>query len=80
MIWFLLQSLPLVKSLLEKDQDADDKGKKKKGKGKAGPERKKPCPAYVLWLKDQWTEVRLVITAPNQPDSSSFFVICPPDV
>ncbi|CAD6251202.1 unnamed protein product [Miscanthus lutarioriparius] len=51
-------SFPLVKSLLEKDQDADDKGKKKKGKGKAGPERKKPCPAYVLWLKDQWTEVK----------------------
>ncbi|OEL12545.1 High mobility group B protein 6, partial [Dichanthelium oligosanthes] len=49
---------PLVKSMLEKDQDADDKGKKKKGKGKAGPERKKPCPAYVLWMKDQWTEVK----------------------
>jgi upstream-binding transcription factor len=53
-----LQSFPLVKSLLEKkEQDADDKGKKK-GKGKAVPERKKPCTAYVLWLKDQWTEVR----------------------
>ncbi|KAJ1278845.1 hypothetical protein BS78_04G110500 [Paspalum vaginatum] len=52
-------SFPLVKSLLEKDQDADDKGnKKKKGKGKAGAERKKPCTAYVLWLKDQWTEIK----------------------
>uniref|UniRef100_A0A804PHI1 HMG box domain-containing protein n=1 Tax=Zea mays TaxID=4577 RepID=A0A804PHI1_MAIZE len=49
-------SFPLVKSLLEKEQEADDKGKKKKGKG--GHERKKPCPAYVLWLKDQWTEVK----------------------
>ncbi|KAG2657562.1 hypothetical protein PVAP13_1KG205300 [Panicum virgatum] len=52
-------SLPLVKSLLEKEQDGDDKGKKKKkGKGKAGPERKKPCPAYVLWIKDQWVEIK----------------------
>ncbi|CAL5059038.1 unnamed protein product [Urochloa decumbens] len=51
-------SLPLVKSMLEKEQDGDDKGKKKKGKGKAGPERKKPCTAYVLWLKDQWTEIK----------------------
>ncbi|KAG2649971.1 hypothetical protein PVAP13_1NG181200 [Panicum virgatum] len=51
-------SLPLVKSLLDKEQDADDKGKKKKGKGKAGLERKKPCPAYVLWIKDQWVEIK----------------------
>ncbi|WVZ77004.1 hypothetical protein U9M48_024909 [Paspalum notatum var. saurae] len=52
-------SFPLVKSLMEKEQDAaDDKGKKKKGKGKAGAERKKPCTAYVLWLKDQWTEIK----------------------
>ncbi|CAN6231122.1 unnamed protein product [Urochloa humidicola] len=50
-------SLPLVKSLLENEQDGD-KGKKKKGKGKAAPERKKPCTAYVLWLKDQWTEIK----------------------
>uniref|UniRef100_A0A0A9CMZ4 Uncharacterized protein n=1 Tax=Arundo donax TaxID=35708 RepID=A0A0A9CMZ4_ARUDO len=50
-------NLPLVKSFLEKQQDGDDKGKKKgKGKGKAGPERKRPCPAYALWLKDQWNE------------------------
>ena len=60
----LLQSLPLVKSLLEKEQDGDDKGNKKKGKGKAGPERKKPCPAYVLWIKDQWVEVRLISADP----------------
>ncbi|RLN08366.1 high mobility group B protein 6-like [Panicum miliaceum] len=51
-------SLPLVKSLLEKEQDGDDTGRKKKGKGKAGPERKKPCPAYVLWMKDQWVEIK----------------------
>ncbi|PUZ75026.1 hypothetical protein GQ55_1G114500 [Panicum hallii var. hallii] len=51
-------SFPLVKSLLEKEQDGDDKGKKKKGKGKAGLERKKPCPAYVLWMKDQWVEIK----------------------
>ncbi|TVU33333.1 hypothetical protein EJB05_25143 [Eragrostis curvula] len=51
-------SIPLVKSLLEKDQEGDDKGKKKKGKGKAGNERKKPCPAYVLWCKDQWNEIK----------------------
>ncbi|CAL4970213.1 unnamed protein product [Urochloa decumbens] len=51
-------SLPLVKSMLEKEQERDDKGKKKKGKGKAGLERKKPCTAYVLWLKDQWTEIK----------------------
>ncbi|CAL4888739.1 unnamed protein product [Urochloa decumbens] len=51
-------SLPLVKSMLEKEQEGDDKGKKKKGKGKACPERKKPCTAYVLWLKDQWTEIK----------------------
>lgn len=58
LILFLLQNLPLVKSLLDKDQDGDDKGKKKKkGKGKSGNERKKPCPAYLLWCKDQWAEV-----------------------
>ncbi|CAN6278185.1 unnamed protein product [Urochloa humidicola] len=51
-------SLPLVKSMFEKEQDGDDKGKKKKGKGKVAQERKKPCTAYVLWLKDQWTEIK----------------------
>lgn len=52
-------NLPLVKSLLDKDQDGDDKGKKKKkGKGKSGNERKKPCPAYLLWCKDQWAEIK----------------------
>lgn len=55
----MVQSLPFVKSLLEKEQEGDDKGKKKKGKGKADKDRKKPCPAYVLWCKDQWNEVRL---------------------
>jgi upstream-binding transcription factor len=49
----------MVQSLLDKDQEGDGKGKKKKkGKGKAGNERKKPAPAYVLWCKDQWAEVR----------------------
>nr|CAB3446318.1 unnamed protein product [Digitaria exilis] len=60
-------SLPLVKSLLEKDQDVDDKSKKKKGKDKAVPERKKPCTAYVLWLKDQWTEWKALGAEDKQP-------------
>ncbi|KAL5208351.1 hypothetical protein ABZP36_032786 [Zizania latifolia] len=47
-----------VNSLLEKDQGGDDKGKKKKGKGKGTHARKKPCPAYVLWCKDQWNEIK----------------------
>uniref|UniRef100_A0A0E0CIP3 HMG box domain-containing protein n=1 Tax=Oryza meridionalis TaxID=40149 RepID=A0A0E0CIP3_9ORYZ len=47
-------SIPLVKALIEKDQE----GEKKKGKAKAGHERKKPCPAYVLWCKDQWNEIK----------------------
>ncbi|KAF0932917.1 hypothetical protein E2562_013116 [Oryza meyeriana var. granulata] len=51
-------SIPLVKSSIEKDQEGDDKGKKKKGKGKVRNERKKPCPAYVLWCKDQWNEIK----------------------
>ncbi|KAL6629576.1 hypothetical protein ACP70R_029341 [Stipagrostis hirtigluma subsp. patula] len=53
-------SFPLVKSLLEKEQEGDDKGKKKgKGKkGKPGHERKRPCTAYALWLKDQWNEIK----------------------
>ncbi|XP_006648516.1 high mobility group B protein 13-like [Oryza brachyantha] len=48
-------SIPLVKSLIE---EGDGKAKKKKGKGKAGHERKKPCPAYALWCKDQWNEIK----------------------
>uniref|UniRef100_A0ACD5ZNU9 Uncharacterized protein n=1 Tax=Avena sativa TaxID=4498 RepID=A0ACD5ZNU9_AVESA len=53
-------NLPVVQSLLDdKDQEGDGKGnKKKKGKGKAGNERKKPAPAYVLWCKDQWAEIK----------------------
>ncbi|CAM0945943.1 unnamed protein product [Alopecurus aequalis] len=51
-------NFPIVKSLVNKDQEGDDKGKKKKGKGKAGNERKKPAPAYVLWCKDQWAEIK----------------------
>ncbi|XP_051227305.1 high mobility group B protein 6 [Lolium perenne] len=53
-------NFPMVQSLLDKDQEGDDKGKKKKnkGKGKAGNERKKPAPAYVLWCKDQWAEIK----------------------
>ncbi|KAM3389528.1 hypothetical protein ACQJBY_011585 [Aegilops geniculata] len=52
-------NLPLVQTLLAKDQEGDDKGKKKKkGKGKAGNERKKPAPAYILWCKDQWAEIK----------------------
>ncbi|KAM0876088.1 hypothetical protein ACQ4PT_036413 [Festuca glaucescens] len=53
-------NFPMVQSLLDKDQEGDDKGQKKKnkGKGKAGNERKKPAPAYVLWCKDQWAEIK----------------------
>ncbi|KAK1616841.1 hypothetical protein QYE76_022358 [Lolium multiflorum] len=53
-------NFPMVQSLLDKEQEGDDKGKKKKnkGKGKAGNERKKPAPAYVLWCKDQWAEIK----------------------
>ncbi|KAL6888141.1 hypothetical protein ACP4OV_009167 [Aristida adscensionis] len=52
-------SCPLVKSLLEKEQEggADAKGKKKR-KGKKADERKRPCTAYALWLKDQWNEMK----------------------
>ncbi|KAJ4770113.1 high mobility group [Rhynchospora pubera] len=46
-------SFPLVKSLVEKEQEGKDK-KKKNNKSTL----KKPCPAYALWLKDQWTEIK----------------------
>ncbi|XP_044967830.1 high mobility group B protein 6-like [Hordeum vulgare subsp. vulgare] len=53
-------NFPLAQSLLGKDhEEGGDKGKKKKkGKGKAGNERKKPAPAYILWCKDQWAEIK----------------------
>ncbi|KAM0833031.1 hypothetical protein ACQ4PT_064524 [Festuca glaucescens] len=52
-------NFPMVQSILDKDQEGDDKGKKKKKtKSKAGNERKKPAPAYVLWCKDQWAEIK----------------------
>uniref|UniRef100_A0ACD5Z4N2 Uncharacterized protein n=1 Tax=Avena sativa TaxID=4498 RepID=A0ACD5Z4N2_AVESA len=52
-------NLPMVQSLLDKDHEGGDKRKKKKKKkGKAGNERKKPAPAYVLWCKDQWAEIK----------------------
>ncbi|KAE8785304.1 HMG1/2-like protein [Hordeum vulgare] len=53
-------NFPLAQSLLGKDHEEEgDKGKKKKkGKGKAGNERKKPAPAYILWCKDQWAEIK----------------------
>ncbi|XP_058096079.1 high mobility group B protein 6-like [Magnolia sinica] len=46
-------SFPLVKSLREKEEERKDKKKKK-----ACPENKKPSPAYILWCKDQWNEVK----------------------
>ncbi|KAG6524057.1 hypothetical protein ZIOFF_013947 [Zingiber officinale] len=48
-------NFPLGKSLREKDQDKNDK---KKSKGKIGDQKRKPCPAYVSWCKDQWKEVK----------------------
>ncbi|KAG6527894.1 high mobility group B protein 6-like [Zingiber officinale] len=48
-------NFPLVKSLREKDQDKNDK---KKSKGKIGDQKRKPCPAYVSWCKDQWNDVK----------------------
>ncbi|XP_072961753.1 high mobility group B protein 6-like [Typha angustifolia] len=47
-------SLPLLMSLREKEQE----GKAKKNKNKNGHERKKPLPAYILWCKDQWNEMK----------------------
>lgn len=55
-IHWLLQNFPLVKSLIEKEQEEKDKKKKNKSNKST---LKKPCPAYALWLKDQWTEVNL---------------------
>ncbi|CAL9190920.1 high mobility group B protein 13-like [Musa acuminata AAA Group] len=50
-------SLPLVKSLREKDQEKNEK--KKNHKNKTGVEKtKKPCPAYISWCKDQWNEAK----------------------
>ncbi|XP_043715182.1 high mobility group B protein 13-like isoform X2 [Telopea speciosissima] len=46
-------SFPLVQSLREKEQEKNVKRKKK-----AGPAIKKPSPAYVLWCRDQWNEVK----------------------
>jgi upstream-binding transcription factor len=71
-----VQSIPLVKSLLEKEHEGDDNGKKKKkGKGKANKDRKKPCPAYVLWCKDQWNEVRSNSNSSPNQTAASFSVL-----
>ncbi|KAF3333223.1 high mobility group B protein 13 [Carex littledalei] len=48
-------NFPLVKSLIEKEQEEKDKKKKNKSSKST---LKKPCPAYALWLKDQWTEMK----------------------
>ncbi|XP_074565770.1 high mobility group B protein 13-like isoform X1 [Curcuma longa] len=48
-------SFPLIKSLRGKEEDKDEK---KKNKGKKGTEKRKPCPAYVSWCKDQWNDVK----------------------
>ncbi|RWW40474.1 hypothetical protein BHE74_00054116 [Ensete ventricosum] len=51
------QSLPLAKSLREKDQEKNEK--KKNNKNKTGAQKtKKPCPAYISWCKDQWNEAK----------------------
>ncbi|XP_042479548.1 high mobility group B protein 13-like isoform X2 [Macadamia integrifolia] len=42
-----------VQSLREKEQEKNVKKKKK-----AGADIKKPSPAYILWCKDQWNEVK----------------------
>ncbi|KAM7494328.1 hypothetical protein LguiB_028937 [Lonicera macranthoides] len=47
-------TFPIVQSLREKEQDK--KEKKKKGCS----ETKRPSPPYVLWMKDQWNEVKKV--------------------
>ncbi|KAL5727091.1 hypothetical protein ACHQM5_000323 [Ranunculus cassubicifolius] len=45
-------NFPIVQTLREKEED-------KKGKNKKKVEKiKKPSPAYVLWCKDQWNEVK----------------------
>ncbi|KAF8413297.1 hypothetical protein HHK36_001275 [Tetracentron sinense] len=46
-------TLPLVQSLREKEKE-----KKEKIKKKDCPEKKRPSPAYILWCKDQWSEVK----------------------
>ncbi|CAI9094255.1 OLC1v1029958C1 [Oldenlandia corymbosa var. corymbosa] len=43
-------NLPMIQILQDKDQDK--KGKKK------GDHPKRPSPAYALWCKDQWNEVK----------------------
>ncbi|CAN0862816.1 High mobility group B protein 13 [Linum grandiflorum] len=40
--------------ILKDNEQPDEKSKKKKG----GSEPKKPTPAYGLWCKDQWNEVK----------------------
>jgi hypothetical protein len=64
-------------SLLEKEPEGDDNGKKKKkkGKGKANKDRKKPCPAYVLWCKDQWNEVRFRFKFLSEPNRRLFSLL-----
>lgn len=49
-----IMTFPLLQSLRDKEQEKNDKKKKKKG----CPEKKKPSTPYILWCKDQWTEVK----------------------
>jgi len=35
-----------------------DNETKKDKKKKTGSEKKRPSPPYILWLKDQWNEVK----------------------
>ncbi|KAM0944490.1 putative chromatin remodeling & transcriptional activation HMG family [Dioscorea sansibarensis] len=52
-------SLPVIKSLREKEEENKDKKKRKKKKNnKDLVEKKKPCAAYISWCRDQWNEVK----------------------
>ncbi|KAJ0989316.1 hypothetical protein J5N97_007672 [Dioscorea zingiberensis] len=53
-------SFPVIKSMREKEEENKDKKKKKKNKNKNKDslEKKKPCPAYISWCKDQWNEIK----------------------
>ncbi|KAK1286234.1 High mobility group B protein 6 [Acorus calamus] len=46
-------SLSLIQTLKDTEQENEKKKKKKDGS-----EMKKPSPAYILWCKDQWNEIK----------------------
>ncbi|KAI4984273.1 hypothetical protein ZWY2020_051950 [Hordeum vulgare] len=53
-----MQRVKVFQPSMDHEEEGDKGKKKKKGKGKAGNERKKPAPAYILWCKDQWAEIK----------------------